>query len=119
MRAWVYGMGTLLLIGGPVSAQQPARPRPAPAQKLDPTSDAKALELKGFIDKARLRQRAVDKRNTDLWQRWTYAVCIGCGGVSSGAVHLVYTTPARVLVGIPAAEDDARNAAVRHRIWRT
>ena len=51
-----------------------------------------------------------DAKNADLWTRWTYAVCIGCGPIA-GKVRTVYTTPARVLAGIPAAEDDARNGA--------
>lgn len=109
MRVWVTGIGALLLLGGSASAQET---QPAP------TSDAKAQEVKTFIERARIRQRTIDRRNTDLWQRWTYAVCIGCGGSAPGPHRMVYTTPGRVLAGIPAADDDARARSPHHRMPR-
>lgn len=119
MRVWMSCLGSWLMVAVPASmvaapaqAQAPRPPEPGPA------SDEKAAELKVFIDKARQRQRAVDRHNTALWRRWTYAVCIGCGGAGPGPYPSVFTTPARVLAGIPAAEDDARARRGRGRTRR-
>ena len=89
------------------SAQGRLPPRPAQTNDRTATSDEKAAEIKRFIELGQQRQRAVDSRNTKLWERWTMAICIGCGPLPVG-YRIVYTTPARVLAGIPAADDDRR-----------
>ena len=95
---------------------QHSQPRRDPVQtKTDINSDAKAEETKQAIERARERQKAVDQHNSDLWGRWIYAVCVGCGWTPRN-VRIVYTNPSRVLIGIPAADDDARvRAAMRLR----
>lgn len=107
-------MRTLILISivfigfaSPSLAQDVQLRRDAPANSPDITSDKKAEETKQLIAKARERQKSVDNHNSDLWGRWTYAVCIGCGWAPK-SVRIVHTHPARVLMGIPAADDDAR-----------
>ena len=95
---------------------QHSQPRQNPAQpKTDINSDAKAEETKQAIERARERQKAVDQHNSDLWGRWIYAVCVGCGWTPKN-VRIVHTNPSRVLIGIPAADDDARErASIRFR----
>lgn len=118
MRVWIGFLGRaamfaapVLMIAAPARAQEPH----ALDERSGSTSDAKAAELKVYIERARQRQRVVDRHNTELWQRWTYAVCVGCGGAGPGPHPSVFTTPARVLAGIPAAEDDARARRGRGR----
>lgn len=90
-----------------VAAQDDARTRPAPASRpVDPTSDETAAETRRLIRLGQARQQAVDARNTRIWKRWDYAVCIGCGPMPK-LLRIVYTTPARVLAGFLAADDDA------------
>ena len=98
----------------PAAAQNTNHRQPRPEQTQDPTSDAKRAEINAQIEAGRKRQEASDAKTTDLWSRWTYAVCLGCGPIA-GKVRTVYTTPARVLAGIPAAEDDARAQATASR----
>ena len=107
-------MRTLILISiafmgfVPPALAQHTQPRgDASANKGDITSDEKALEVKQLIAKAQERQKAVDKHNSGLWDRWVYAVCLGCGWAPK-SVRIMHTNPSRVLMGIPAAEDDAR-----------
>ena len=76
-------------------------------EQREAVSDARAAETKRLIAKARKQQALIDQRNTDLWARWTFAVCIGCSPRAKG-LRIVQTNPLRVLAGIPAAEDDAR-----------
>ncbi|MCJ2102791.1 hypothetical protein [Methylobacterium sp. E-046] len=90
---------------------QHSQPRRDPVQaKTDINSDAKAEETKQLIERARERQKAVDQHNSNLWERWIYAVCMGCGWTPRN-VRIVHTNPSRVLIGIPAADDDARERA--------
>ncbi|MDO9427343.1 MAG: hypothetical protein Q7T93_10985 [Methylobacterium sp.] len=90
-----------------VAAQDGARTRPAPASRpVDPTSEETAAETRRLIRLGQARQQAVDARNTRIWKRWDYAVCIGCGPMPK-LLRIVYTTPARVLAGFLAADDDA------------
>lgn len=90
-----------------VSAQH-SQPRRDPIEtQTDINSDAKAEETRRLIEKARERQKGVDRHNSNLWERWIYAVCVGCGWTPKN-VRIVYTNPARVLAGVPAAEDDSR-----------
>lgn len=84
------------------------KPQPRPATPpYGATSDEKAAEIKRLIEIGQLRQRAADAHNTRIWQRWDFAVCIGCGPMPK-RFRIVYTTPARVLAGYLAADDDAR-----------
>lgn len=99
-------------LGGPAFSQGKPQPRPPTSRLSDLTSDEKAAEIKRLIEIAQARQLAVNERNTRIWRRWDYAVCIGCGLVPKG-MRIVYTTPARVLAGVIAADDDARNSAQR------
>ncbi len=112
LGSWLMVAVPAALVAAPAHAQARRAPEPGPA------SDEKAAELKVFIERARQRQQVVDRHNTDLWRRWTYAVCVGCGGVTPGGYPSVFTTPARVLAGIPAAEDDARARRGRGRTRR-
>ena len=88
-------------------AQGKPQPRPLQTQPPSATSDEQAAQVKEWIELAQKRQAAVDARNTKLWERWNLAVCIGCGPLLV-KYRAVYTTPGRVLAGIPAGEDDAR-----------
>ncbi|MGU3330354.1 hypothetical protein ACLBXB_25855 [Methylobacterium mesophilicum] len=103
----------LVLISGlssPVFAQHTQPRRDASGNSSDINSDAKAEETKKLIGKARERQKSLDNQNTNLWDRWIYAVCLGCTWAPKN-VRIVHTHPSRVLMGIPAAEDDARERA--------
>ena len=107
-------MRTLILISivfigfvSPVLAQHTQPRGDASGSKVDIISDEKALEVKQLIAKAKERQKAVDRHNSGLWDRWVYADCLGCGRVPKN-VRIMHTNPSRVLIGIPAAEDDAR-----------
>ena len=97
-------------VSSPALAQHTQPRRDAIEAKTDPGSDAKAEETRQNIAKARERQKVIDKQRSDLWGRWAYAVCIGCGWTPKN-VRVVHTNPSRVLMGIPAAEDDARERA--------
>ena len=91
-------------------AQHSQPRRDAVQAQTEINSDAKAEETKQAIERARERQKAVDRHNSDLWERWIYAVCVGCGWTPKN-VRIVHTNPSRVLIGIPAADDDARERA--------
>lgn len=108
---------TLLLINTVLqaAAQDAASPSPSVNEQQDLTSDDKTRELKARIEAGRKKQEAANAKTTGLWTRWTYAVCIGCGVGEPKNMHVVHTTPARVLAGIPAAEDDARELAMARR----
>lgn len=93
------------------SIAQHLQPRKDPIEATtDVNSDAKAEETRQLIEKARERQKAVDKHNSNLWDRWIYAVCVGCSWTPKN-VRIVHTNPLRVLIGISAADDDARERA--------
>ncbi len=91
----------------PAQAQHRQPRGDASQSNPDIMSDEKAAETKQLIEKGRQRQKGTDRHNSDLWGRWSYAVCIGCGWAPKN-VRIVHTNPMRVLAGIPAAEDDAR-----------
>lgn len=91
----------------PAIAQGKLQPKPTVSPLSGLTSDQKAAEMKRWIEIGQQRQKASDARNTKIWKRWDYAVCIGCGPVPKN-VRIVYTTPSRVLAGFIAADDDAR-----------
>ena len=109
-------IGVALFVGtlSPASAQNTNHRQPRPEQTQDLTSDAKRAEINAQIEAGRRREDASNMKTLDLWSRWTYAVCIGCGDEPKN-VRTVYTTPARVLAGIPAAQDDAREQRVGRR----
>jgi hypothetical protein len=113
MRVLILSCSIVLLLISPAMSQGKPRPRPAMPPSLDATSDEKAAETRRAIDRGQARQRTVDERNTRIWRRWDFAVCIGCGPIPKG-FRIVYTTPARVLAGFIAADDDERQLG--HRI---
>lgn len=88
---------------------QESTERPSITQEQrDSVSDKRTEEIKKAIEVARKRQDDVDRRNTKLWERWTFAVCIGCNPAPA-RLKVVHTNPHRGLMGIPAALDDERN----------
>ena len=103
----VFGLST------PAFSQGKMQPRPATPPASSLSSDEKAAEVRRAIQEGQARQRATDARNERVWRRWDYAVCIGCGPMPK-KFRIVYTTPARVLAGFIAADDDDRQRA--HRI---
>ena len=107
MRVICLLMGGVFSLSSPAFSQGKIQPRPVKPPSSDATSDEKAAELKMAIEHAQARQRATDERNTRIWRRWDFAVCVGCGPVPKG-FRMVYTTPARVLAGVIAADDDDR-----------
>ena len=110
-------LASLLLLTAVLrAAAQDAPPSPPPVgEQRDATSDAKHAELKARIEAGRKKQEAANARTMGLWTRWIYAVCIGCGAGEPRNIRIVHTTPARVLAGIPAADDDAREQAMASR----
>ena len=113
-------LASLLLLTAVLrAAAQDAPPSPPPVgEQRDATSDAKHAELKARIEAGRKKHEAANAKTTGLWTRWSYAVCIGCGLGEPKTIRVVHTTPARVLAGIPAAEDDARELAIARRTQR-
>lgn len=114
MRARFIIFGMLIVAATPSVAQQSQKTSVTDEQRKS-TSDEKAAEIRALIEKAKIRQQGIDRQNENLWTRWTYAVCIGCGPIS-GKVRGVRTNPLRVLAGIPAAEDDARANRGKRRV---
>lgn len=113
MRIICLLTAAILSLSSPAFSQGKLQPRPATPPSSDATSDEKAAELRKAIERGQERQRATDERNTRIWRRWDFAVCIGCGPVPKG-FKMVYTTPSRVLAGFIAADDDERQRG--HRI---
>jgi hypothetical protein len=111
----------LLLVAAtlPTAAQSSGKPRSEADRREEITSDATYEKTKALAEAGRKRQAAENARTLDLWTRWIYAVCIGCGVAEPKNIRVVHTTPARVLAGIPAAEDDARERAITHRNRRS
>ena len=107
MRVFILILVGIIGSASPVFAQHTQPREETSANKVDITSDEKALEVKQLIAKAQERQKAVDRHNSGLWDRWVYAVCLGCGWAPKN-VRIMHTNPSRVLMGISAAEDDAR-----------
>ena len=114
MRINLIVFAALLSFGGPAVAQDTTSEPSAPSTQDAQTEEEKrkSAELNVLIERARARQRAADQRSSMLWERWTYAVCLGCGPAPSN-VRVVHTHPLRVLSGIPAADDDARERGRR------
>lgn len=108
----VFAALLLLVALVPATAQTSDQSRPAPQQRQNPASDEKAAETKALVEAGRKRQDAENARTMKLWTRWTYAVCLGCSLGEPRHIRVVHTTPARVLAGIPAAQDDAREMAM-------
>lgn len=105
--AIVLALPALLL--GSVSPRAQDRFVPGRSQPTQATKPAELTEqeIGGRVAKGRERQEASDRRTSRLWERWIYAVCIGCGPLP-GRFRAVYTNPGRVLAGIAAADDDER-----------
>jgi hypothetical protein len=108
----VFAALLLLVALVPAAAQTSDQARPAPQRQQGPASDEKAAETKKLVEAGRKRQDAENARTMKLWTRWTYAVCVGCSLGEPRHIRVVHTTPARVLAGIPAAQDDAREMAL-------
>ncbi|MCJ2012757.1 hypothetical protein [Methylobacterium sp. J-076] len=118
MRPLIIASMLLTAAAMPACAQD-KNPSPAVTeQQPDPSSDSKQAEIKERIEAGRKKQDAFNAKAMGLWTRWTYAVCIGCGVGEPKNTRIVHTTPSRVLAGIPAAEDDARELAMARRTRR-
>lgn len=87
------------------NAQGRRQPQQDPYVPSNPNSPEKIEEMRRHLEQARERQKVADARNTRIWERWVYAVCIGCGPRPKG-FRYVYTSPSRVLAGYIAADDD-------------
>ncbi|MCJ2104351.1 hypothetical protein MKK70_02920 [Methylobacterium sp. E-041] len=109
MHSKFLAFATLIVAVSPTLAQEAQQPEVTVEQRKL-TSDEKAAQIRVLIEKARIRQQAVDRKNETMWSRWTYAVCIGCGPFDKHA-RVVFTNPLRVLAGIRAADDDERQRA--------
>lgn len=107
MRDLVLSIGVLAAASAPCFAQSGQSPSIVTPEQRRAVSNEKAAEVKTNLDVAKKRQIALDSRTTDLWVRWTHAVCIGCGPTPN-RLRIVHTYPRRVLQGIPAALDDMR-----------
>lgn len=103
----------------PAAAQDASHRQSEADHRRDITSDAKREETRALLEAGRKRQEAANAKTLSLWGRWTYAVCIGCGLGEPKNIRIVYTTPGRVLAGIPAAQDDAREQTAVQRNHRT
>lgn len=112
MRVICSALAIALSFCSPAFSQGKPQPRPATSPSSVATSDEKAAETRRAIELGQARQRAVDERNTRIWRRWDFAVRIGCGPMPKG-FRSVYTTPARVLAGFIAADDDDRQRGLR------
>ncbi|MFC5552898.1 hypothetical protein [Methylobacterium iners] len=108
MRIFAPLIVVLCAQGSLAQAQGKPQSRPGTSEKTIATSDEKAAEIKRLIEAGQARQRATDARNTFIWKRWDYAVCIGCGPMPK-TFRIVHTTPSRVLAGFLAANDDQRS----------
>jgi hypothetical protein len=102
----VFGIST------PAFSQGKLQPRPAIPPSSSLSSDEKTAEIRRAIQEGQARQKATDARNERVWRRWDYAVCVGCGPMPK-KFRIVYTTPARVLAGFIAADDDEIRKARR------
>jgi len=118
MRPLLVAGILLSTVALPAFAQDSVGSQVATEQRQDPTSDAAHAEVKARIEAGRKKQDAASSKTMGLWTRWTYAVCIGCGVGEPRNIRVVHTTPARVLAGISAAEDDARELAMAGRTRR-
>lgn len=103
----------------PVAAQDANHGQSEAEHRRDVMSDAKREETRALLESGRKRQEAANAKTLSLWGRWTYAVCIGCGLGEPRNIRVVHTTPGRVLAGIPAAQDDAREQIAAQRAHRT
>jgi len=112
MRIICSALSIALSFCSPAFSQGKPQPRPTISPSSAATSDEKAAETRRAIELGQARQRAADERNTRIWRRWDFAVCIGCGPMPKG-FRSVYTTPARVLAGFIAADDDDRQRGLR------
>ena len=98
----------LSILSSPCIAQPWQNQPTVTARQREAVSEERAAEVRAAIAEARKRQDRIDRENTNLWLRWTYAVCIGCGPMPR-TFRPVHTHPLRVLSGVPAALDDERD----------
>jgi hypothetical protein len=112
MRTTMLFCVALLTLSRPAMAQDNT-PQQSPSVTPEAQAEQKKIaEARAVTERALARQRVTDRRNNMLWERWTYAVCIGCGWVPRH-LRVVHTYPLRVLAGIPAADDDVRERSGR------
>ena len=112
MRTICLALCGLVGFGTPAFSQGKLQARPAVSPNAGVNSDEKAAEVRRAIEEGQARQKATDARNERVWRRWDFAVCIGCGPMPK-KFRIVYTTPARVLAGFIAADDDDRQRSRR------
>ena len=112
MRVFCVFICATIGLGSPAFSQGKPQPRLATPPSSDATGDQKAADMRQAIQRGQERQKATDERNTRIWRRWDFAVCVGCGPIPKG-FRAVYTTPARVLAGFIAADDDERQRGQR------
>lgn len=89
----------------------------APADNASPSGPAPGMspeELQRNIRAGEEKQRTRDRASNDLMTRWDFAICIGCNTFAK-PFRRVWTNPLRVLAGIPATEDDKRQARLTMR----
>ncbi|WP_147077550.1 hypothetical protein [Methylobacterium haplocladii] len=70
-------------------------------------SDERAAEIRAAAREGRKRQDAINTGYRALMTRWSLAFCIGCEARPYRG-RILHTYPLRVLAGIPALDDDAR-----------
>lgn len=107
MRVFIAVLLSFFVSTFPAVAQDGKKTSVASREQRKIAGDKQADEIRENLAKARKRQVAIDHHNSSLWTRWTHAVCLGCDPTPKG-IRIVHTYPHRVLIGIPAAEDDAR-----------
>lgn len=107
MRSAFVAAALLVVQASVVQAQGGEGSSSVTPEQRRAVSDERAAEIKRQVSHAKQRQERFERQNTDLWSRWTNAVCIGCEPPRRRQ-RIVYTNPLRVLAGIPAAEDDDR-----------
>lgn len=94
-------------VTGAGQTKPPSRDAAPPA--TGGSDEQKQTELSEAIRRGQERQQARDRATDELFERWQFAVCVGCNVVNK-PFRRVWTNPLRVLAGIPASEDDKRQA---------
>lgn len=116
MRSSFVALLLISVVCTPVAAQDVDRSPVNPGQQQDEAEAPARAQTNALIEAGRRRQNAANARTTRLWTRWVYAVCIGCLIGEPRVIRIVHTSPVRVLAGIPAADDDAREQVMTSRI---
>jgi hypothetical protein len=98
-----------ILVGtaGPCLAQDDKPSSSVTPEQREAVSDERAAEIRAQLREGRKRQDAINASYRALMTRWSLAFCIGCEARPYKG-RILHTYPLRVLAGIPATEDDAR-----------